>query len=94
MSYRAKAKSIVQAVTRAEHWKRFEGHTQEVMPFTYASTHALSSEACRGTKIHRRCSYVETAEFAEYQHLVAMRALHGTVRAAVLAGAYERAPTW
>ena len=90
MAYRAKAKSIVQAVTRAEHWKKFD----ERMPFTVGMRHSPSTEACRGTKVHRRCSYVETAEFAEYQHLVAMRALHGSVRAAVLAGVYERAPTW
>lgn len=84
MAYRAKAKSIVQAVTRAAHWLRDEG----------ISIHSASYEACRGTKVNKHLTYVETAEFEDAKRVTMMLKLHGSIRAAVIAGRYERAPTW
>lgn len=82
MAYRAKAKSIAQAVTRSLRY----GENVRPSP--------LSGEACWNTKINRRTRYVEAAEFEEYKHIRAMIGLYGNARAAVIAGRYERASTW
>jgi hypothetical protein len=82
MAYRAKAKKISQAVTRS---------------VTAGSGRFFSYEACYGTKIQQRLAFVEYAEitpdardFIRVKH--ALRC-HGSIRAAVIAGAFDLAPT-
>lgn len=94
MAYRAKARSIVQAVTRAEHWRCVGEQNIERFGPNYGASHSASQEACHNTKINRRLRYVETAEFDEYNRVVMIMRMHSSTRAAVIAGLYERAPTW
>lgn len=73
--YRAKAKTVTQAVTRSTSGRFF------------------SSEACYGTKLQRRLSFIEYAEttldFREFCKTKRSLITRGSVRQAVLMGDYE-----
>jgi hypothetical protein len=94
MAYRARARSIVGAVTRAEFWRCVGQDNIERFGANYGASHSASQEACWNTKINRRLRYVETAEMEDAKRVIVMLRLHGSARAAVIAGRYERAPTW
>lgn len=95
MPYRAKAKTIVQAVTRAEAYRAYwPGLMQFGMPPTWGMLHSNSSEACWNTKINKRLRYTEVADTEDYRHMLDRVGAFGSSRAAVMAGRYERAPSW
>lgn len=82
MSYRARAKTIVGAVTRC------------IDDSPFSRSPSFSMGACWNTKIERRLRFVETVEkTSDWHEFVILKEAvrrHGTIRAAVAAGYFER----
>lgn len=81
MAYRARAKTIVGAVTRC-----IDDGLRVMSP-------SFSMGACYNTKIERRLRFIETAEktsdWYEFVKLKEAVRRHGSIRAAVAAGYFE-----
>lgn len=86
MAYRSKAKSIVEAVDRSM-WG-IDPDNVYIRPWT------LTTQACRGTKLRKFLDYSSVADYEDAKHSSVMIQMHGSARAAVIAGRYERAPSW